>query len=633
MTTTAELFDQAVRLHQAGQLAQAEPLYRQVLQLDSRHAPALHLLGVLAHQIGRNDAAIPLIRQAIGINDRQPAFYSNLGEAYRASRRYAEAQACYQKALQLSPGFVAAHHNLGMLLHSTGQLAEAKAHYETAIRLQPNHVEAHNSLGNLLRSQGRLSEAVASYRAALQFRPQYAEALNNLGAVQVDLKQFAEAIEVLELSRQLQGGSAETHHNLGNAYKGLRQRDKAIECFQEALRIRPDFVEPRINWGMALQEQGDFAEAIECFQNVLARNPAQVDALNDLGLVYQQQNSFAKARECFENALRLQPDYAPARHSMGVLSLLQGDYERGWAECEWRKAALKDYHPPQPAWDGSPLPHGTILMVAEGGLGDTWQFIRYVSLVQERVGTVMLMVHPATVPLLRASGLTNVLTAKSVVPPCDVHVLFMSLPYIFNTRIDTIPSHVPYISPDAGLVEVWRQRLARFEGFKIGINWQGNPAFASDALRSVPLINFAPLAKVPDVQLISLQQQFGLEQLPSAREQFTIHELGEDVDKAAGAFMDTAAIMKNLDLIITSDTATAHLAGALGVPTWVAISDAPEWRWMIERDDSPWYPTMKLFRQPVLKDWLGAFINMARDLPGEIERLRRLPACGLATKE
>ena len=269
---------------------------------------------------------------------------------------------------------------------------------------------------------------------------------------------------------------------------------------------------------------------------------------------------------------------------------------------------------PQPRWDGSDLQGKTILLRAEQGLGDTLHFIRYAALVKQRGGTVVVACQKPLLRLLQTCpGIDRLVVRGTELPPFDVQAPLLSLPGIFQTALTSIPARVPYVFADAGLVEHWRQRLATLPGFKVGIAWQGNPQVSKVQPHFIPLGAFEPLARLPEVQLISLQKGPGAEQLTTLNPAFPVTDLGT-LDEAAGPFMDTAAIVKNLDLVISADTVTAHLAGALGVPTWVALPFFPDWRWLLDREDSPWYPTLRLFRQAETGGWPSVFARMTAAL-------------------
>jgi hypothetical protein len=297
----------------------------------------------------------------------------------------------------------------------------------------------------------------------------------------------------------------------------------------------------------------------------------------------------------------------------------EGDYAGGWAEYEWRWKCegFTQASVDVPVWDGGELAGRTLLVHSEQGLGDTLQFVRYLRLVEARSRRTVLEVQPPLVPLLVQSGFRNVIAKGSPLPPVDLRVVLMSLPGIFHTTLETIPGSVPYLAADPALIEKWRDILAGSDTFKIGIAWQGSTIYQADRLRSIPLAAFQSLA-MPGVELVSLQKGFGSEQLDAITGKFRVRDFGNDLDREHGAFMDTAAIMKNLDLVITSDTVTAHLAGGLGVRAWVALPFAPDWRWHHDRDDSPWYASLQLFRQPAWNNWQAVFERMANELRREI---------------
>jgi tetratricopeptide (TPR) repeat protein len=615
MSTVDALLAQAVDHHRAGRLPQAADLYQRIIANNARHADAWHLLGLVAHQSGDQPTAIEYIKRAIEIDDRHASFYNSLGEAKRAAGELLEARDCYFRALRADPAFAPAHFNLGLVLQDTGDRAAAIGHLQEAIRLQPVVAQSHNVLGNALRGQGRLNEAVSAYEEALRLRPDFPEALNNLGVTLVNLRRVDEGLALLRRSLQLKPAAAETYGNLGYAYKSVGRTTEAVVALEEALRLRADFVEPRGALGELLHEAGQLDDAAQCFQEVLRLRPQAFEARYALGDIYQQQGLAEQAESCFRQVIAQQPDFAPAHDHLGALCLSQGRFEEGWNECEWRwRAKVEPRDFAQPVWDGSPLDGKTILVHPEQGFGDTLQFLRYVPLLEQRGARVVVEVQAPLLPLARSSLTAEVVAFGSTLPSFDVHAPLLSLPGLVGTTLETIPATVPYLTVDPELVASWRERLATIGGYRVGIAWQGNPEFTYDRARSIPLIEFSQLARVPGVELISLQRENGLDQLPPARRHFTIHELGEDVDTEHGAFVDTAAAMKNLDLVITSDTATAHLAGALSVPVWVALGFAPDWRWMHDRQDSPWYPSMRLYRQTQWQEWASVFERMVRQL-------------------
>jgi hypothetical protein len=328
----------------------------------------------------------------------------------------------------------------------------------------------------------------------------------------------------------------------------------------------------------------------------------------------------------FDQALAIQPALAEARCDRGMLRLVQGDFAAGWPDYQWCRQSSGGWErAPGPQWDGSPLDGRGILLYVEQGYGDALQFIRYAPLVKARGGRVIVACPGRLIPILSTCrGIDEFYDSQSddQPPPFHAHAALTSLPGIFQTDLDSIPADVPYLSAGGELVEHWRKQLGDDGPLRVGINWQGNPKYGWDSYRSVPLAQFAPLADVERVRLFSLQKGFGIEQLALAP--LAVNDLGSRLDHDA-AFCDTAAVVRNLDLVITSDTALAHLAGALGAPVWVALPFGPDWRWLLHREDSPWYPTMRLFRQPRFGDWPAVFRRIAGELRRAVAAARDAP--------
>jgi hypothetical protein len=377
---------------------------------------------------------------------------------------------------------------------------------------------------------------------------------------------------------------------------------------------------------VALTEGEQLDAAIEHYRGLLASDPADFESLHRLGTIYLLKCELPAAREYFDRALQIESDHVEAHHNRAGALLLAGNLVEGLPDYEWRHR-LRDYPRvayPWKEWSGEPLAGRTIVLWAEQGFGDTLQFIRYAPLVKQQAARVAVMCSTTLRPLLtRTPGVDALLTPEGELIEADFCLPMMSLPYRLGTTLETIPAQVPYLFTDPKLVDHWRQRLGRWDGFTVGINWQGSPRLRADRKRSIPLIHYEPLAKVPGLRLFNLQKGPGLEQLTAVGQSWSVIDFGDEVDRSAGAFMDTAAIMQSLDLVITSDTVTAHLAGALGVPVWVALQLVPEWRWLLEREDSPWYPTMRLFRQQRAGDWPEVFQRMAGELARLSEDRRR----------
>jgi tetratricopeptide (TPR) repeat protein len=586
LATISEALTIATQHHQGGRLQAAEQIYRQILHVEPNHPDALHLLGLIAYQVGRHEIAIEFMG----------------------------------RALQLKPDYVEAHNNLGIALKDQGMLDEAVACYRRALGLKPDYVEAHNNLGLALKDQGKLDEAIACYRQALALRPDFAEAHSNLGITLNNQEKLDEAVACYRRALALKPDYADAYYNLGVALKDQRKLDEAIACFWRALALKPDNADAHYNLGNALKDQGKLDEAVACYRRALAQKPDFAEAQNNLGTALSDQEKLDEAAACYRRALALKPDYAEAHWNHALVTLLTGDFELGWAEYEWRCKTKQNHFQrrnyPQPLWDGQPLGGKTILLHAEQGLGDTIQFIRYAPLVQERGGCVVVECQASLRTLFAdCPGVQHLLARGDPLPPFAVQAPLLSLPWILGTTLDNIPACVPYLRADSELAETWRKELESLGGFKVGIVWQGNPQVKGDRRRSIPLRQYEALAQVEGVRLVSLQKGSGADQLHGLTERFSVLDLGDRLD-ARAAFMDTAAVMMNLDLIVTMDTAVGHLAGALGRPVWLALSLVPDWRWLLDREDSPWYPHHRLFRQSRPGDWSEVFERIASALRG-----------------
>jgi tetratricopeptide (TPR) repeat protein len=651
MSTPSDALAAGLEYHQSGQLAQAQQIYRQVVAAEPGNADAWNLLGAVCINLNQLDEAAAHLAEALRLRPDHFAAHDNLGVLLARQQRYAEAANSFQRALSLQPTHAVTELNLANALVRDGRVDEAIGHFQhvgaaapdllpaqtelaavlmkqdrvqeavaplrAVARLRPSDAKASFELAAALARVGRIDEAIEAYRETLRLKPDSAEACVNLGNLYTDRKQLDDAVESFRRAIQLRPRFAEAYLNLGCALTRQEKFALAREALEEAVRLKPDLSEAHNNLGIVLAEEAQFAEAMARYHQALTLRHDNVDAIYNLGIALLKQKMIASALDHFERALDLRPDYPEAHHNRAAALLLSENFPEGFAEYEWRFRS-KDYppfRPRWPVWNGEPLEGRTIVVCAEQGLGDTIQFVRYAGLLKNRAARVIVECPRVLRPILaRTPGVEGWLSADEPAPAADFCVPLLSLPHRLGTTHDTIPARVPYVFADEKLVESWRARLEEWDGFKVGIAWQGNPKCPGDRFRSIPLGRFVALAALAGVRLVSLQKGPGVEQLDEVREAWNVIDFGESLDAAGGAFMDTAAIMKNLDLVVTSDTATAHLAGALGVRTWVALPFMPDWRWLLERDDSPWYPTMRLFRQQQWGDWPEVFDRMARDL-------------------
>jgi tetratricopeptide (TPR) repeat protein len=539
------------------------------------------------------------------------------GLEHHQAGRLREAERIYQQILQTSPLDVNALHLLGLVHHQQGRHEAAIESIRRALEVQPSSPVFWANLSAVYGALGRHREAADAAGQALRLNPNHGEAYCNLGCALQALGDLDGAAANFAWAVQIRPNDVKAHSNLGVALREQGKLDEAARSLQKAREINPNYAEAHSNLGAVLREQGKLDEAVRSLQKALEINPRYAEAYRNLGVVFREQARFDEAIRSLQKALEFDPGYADAHKNLGLTLLRMGEFEAGWAHFEWRwRTGDKTFKPrnfSQPPWDGRPIEGKSLLVHAEQGLGDTLQFVRYAPLVRAQGCHVILECQTTLRTLLSDCPCIDRLLARGEDLPCfDYHVPLLSLPYFLGTHAGNIPADVPYLFAREDLVRVWRDRLSDSSGFKVGICWQGSPTYVGDRPRSITLAHFAALAEISGVNLISLQKGVGTEQLADAR--FAVRALGADWDETKGAFMDTAAVMRNLDLVVTADTAVAHLAGALGVPVWVALAKVSDWRWLLDREDSPWYPTMRLFRQETAGEWGPVFGRVAEAL-------------------
>jgi Tfp pilus assembly protein PilF len=590
--TPQATLQQAVSLHQQGLWPQAQSLYEDLLRQHPGHFDALHLLGVIALQVGNPRRAAELISQAIAIHPGNPAFHSNLGNARRELGQLDAALASFDQAIAQKPDFAEAHSNRGNVLLALGQPDAARASYEKALSLRPDYAEAWSNRGNALQALGHLQAALASHDRAIALRPGYADAHYNRGTVLKDLKRPADAVASYDQALRLRPDHADAHYNRGNALKELDQLDAALASYERALQARPGHAEAHANRGATLLQLGQVAEAIASY----------------------------------DQALRLQPDLADAHWNRSLALLLAGDFARGWPGYEWRwklpNMRLKPQRIDRPPWlGGEPLRGRTLLLHSEQGLGDAIQFCRYARLAADQGARVILQVPQVLAALMqRLHGVAEVVTEELPLPGFDLHCPLLSLPLAFRTGQDTIPGCGGYLASDPGRRAAWAARLGPRTGPRIGLVWSGSTGHLHDRQRSLRLAELLPHLPA-GLDCISLQKEVR-ETDQAALQASGIRHVGTELQD----FADTAALCDLVDLVISVDTSVAHLAGALGRPTWVLLPRIPDWRWMLGRDDSPWYASVTLYRQGPDRHWGPVLERLGHDLRRMVQEGQARPA-------
>jgi tetratricopeptide (TPR) repeat protein len=576
------IFDQAIAFHRAGLLNEAEQLYRQVLKTHPKSFDCQHLLGVITYQRGD----------------------------------YADAIAQIDLALKINSEVADAHLNRGNALKKLKRLEEALDSYDRAAALKPDDPMILNSRGSTLRDLERFSDALADLDAAITLKPDFSEAFNNRGNTYKDLELFDTALADYSQAIALNRNNADALSNRGNLYKKLERHDEALADYDQAVARDPRNAEAAYNRGTALLDLGRPEAALAEFDRAIALRPGYAEALYNRGLALMNLRRTEDALANYARVIALDPDHQPAHWNRSLCNLALGHYREGWVDYDRRIKTDELLMPWQncgrPQWSGNrDIAGKTIVLHAEQGFGDSIMAARYVRRVKELGARVVVGVPPALAPVMAQIAGIEVVTAVEALPPFDLHCPLMSLPRAFDTTVETIPADVPYLRAPAMHLDKWRARLPQ-ASLRVGINWAGRPDFRWDKVRSIGLGRMLPILATRNVKFFALQKDLRDADAELLRSHPHVTLLGPDIE----TFADTAAIVSHLDLVISSDTSIVHLAGALGKPVWILLHAAPDWRWLLDRTDSPWYPTARLFRQSKLGDWSGVVDEVRSALAG-----------------
>jgi tetratricopeptide (TPR) repeat protein len=583
MIMNSNCFAGAMHFYRMRQLPEAEAACRRMLALEPQHADALHLMGKMACEAGYHELAVGFVGKAIASKDTDACFHSTLGNAFRELSQFEKAAACQRRALALDPRCAVAHYELGSAFYQRGDAATAMECFRRVFALQPDLAGARHH-----HRMGWLREPEAVCRQILAIDPQNVDALHLLGVIAHEAGQYTIAVGFITKAISLRSSDASLYNSLGRAYRRLGKYDDAAESQRRALLLDPLFV----------------------------------DAYSDLGSVRYRRNDVTGAVASFRRALEIDPNHARTHFRLSRALLLLGDFAAGWAEYEWRWPAA-NFNSPMSAslyrqWRGEPLEGARILIQAEQGFGDTLQFVRYVPMVTERGGRVVLEVQPALGRLLsHFQGVDVVIPRGSDLPDFAWQCPLLSLPCVFGTELATIPAHIPYLEIQPSAARAWAARISG-AGLRVGVVWSGDATHKWDRYRSLrQLAMLAPLAGVDGVTFFSLQKGPPSAQAADPPAGMRLVDLSPQIDD----FADTAAAISQLDLVITTCTSVAHLAGALGKRVWILLSYVADWIWLMGREDSPWYPTARLFRQRAPDEWSPVIERVT-------EELRSLVAAG-----
>jgi len=590
----------------------AEDALLRAIKLTPNDVQLLYNLGFCQLFAQNIPNAIKTFEKILKIKPDVPEAYLNLGNAYISLNDLQRGESYYSQAVALRPDYHDAIFNLGTTYKKMNRLEDAERAFRKTSSLNPTSSENLYQLAVVLQARGKNQEAIATYKEALKYEPDSPRILYNLGVAHKDLDRYSEAVRFFKTVVAAQPENIKALNNLGITYHEINQMEAALEAFRRAIAVSPEFAEAYSNMGNVLLDEERFEEAVDAYAQAIAADPTFARAYYNLGCAYQTRNEHGKAVSMFEKAIAINHDFVEAHWNMSHSLLLQGGLQEGFNEYlwRWRRKETTQFHVGKPEWNGEPAIDKTLLVITEQGLGDSIQFIRYLPQVKKNVGKMYVACEPSLTHLFdKVPGIDAILEKKSlhnIAKVVDYFVPLLNLPTILGTTLQTIPNNIPYLRADQDRVEQYADISAPFKNkTKIGFVWQGSPTHKNDKKRSCSIDMFASLFEIEGTAFFSLQKQD-----KKIEDNYPVINLAPHLS----SFADTAALIDHLDLVISVDTSVAHLAGAMGKPTWLLLPYTPDWRWLLGQEDSPWYPTMRLFRQKERGDWEEVFSQVHTNL-------------------
>jgi tetratricopeptide (TPR) repeat protein len=606
-------YAQALTLFNEKNFRASANMCRRVIKKTPENVNVINLLAINAHNLKKYKTAAKLYLIANKISPNNPIILNNQGSILRLQGDINGAIAAYQQAITAAPQQMEARFNLARLYEDTAQPMKAIECYEKILLLDSNNIQALLRSGNLLQRLQQERVAIKAYKKILVLQPNNVAALLALAICLQSMELHHEAIGYYQKILALQPDNAQAYVNLGVAYKKIEAYDEAIECYHKALKLSPNIDYIYTNLANALSSANRREEALDYYNKALSLNSNSAEAYNGLGYAQHCLADYHDADINFNKALALNAQHVDAHFNKALNYLIQGNLQAGWEEYEWRmrkpEMAPMINKIPYPLWDGSPLDGRTLIVFAEQGFGDNIQFIRYLPLIEKHGGKVIFSTRPELYRLFeQIPGIDTLTNRGELVADVDCYLPLLSMPRLFNTTLETIPNDVPYLhayeNDIASFKNIFKSKKAKIN---VGMCWTGSPTHKNTQNRSCQVTDFLPLLELNDFRFYSLQKTLDAAALPSDLPLI-------DLSSQLTDFAMTAAAIANLDLVITVDTSVAHLAGAMGKPVWNLLSFSNDWRWMRDRSDSPWYPTMRLYRQPTLNDWDSIFTQVKHDL-------------------
>ena len=614
---------EAIVFHQSGQLQRAEQIYQQVLKISPRNADALNLLGFLAYQVGRYEVAVTLITKAIEVDSHQHIFYINLGLVWQDQGELDKSIEAYHRAIEINPNDSDVYNNLGNTLQAQGELDKSIEAYHRAIEINPNDSDVYNNLGNALQTRGELDKSIEAYHKAIEINSKDARIYYNLGAAQKKQGELDNAIQTYQRAIEINSEDAEIYNSLGTILQKQKKLDQAIKVYHRALEINSNYGEAFYNLGLALQEQGELDQAIQSYSRALEINPDYSEAYNNLGNTLKEQGKLEDAVLAYQSALRINPDYSEAHNNLGLVLLLQGDFSSGWREYEWRLKCkglgffLNKRDFPQEFWNGSDLNGKTILVWAEQGIGDEIMLASMLPTLLKMNSSIIVECDKRLVPLLHRSFPSIQFVPRE--DPANPKLLDLAIDYQIPMgslgqwlRVDEdafLLAQGSYLQACPNQVRCLQEKYRDLAGNKllVGISWKSTGIDKRRA-QTKNIIN------LNNISFVNLQYGDIREEIEAyaAMTGYSMY-IDEHIDPLSD-LDGFAAQVSSLDLIVSTSNTTVHMSGGLGKKVWVLLSSRPDWRWMLEKESTPWYQTVRLFRQEKLGDWDGLIQRVGSDL-------------------
>lgn len=633
----------------------AYSIYLKVLNLGHPSVTALANLGAIAVMKADYDNAIKFLEKAITKDKNYLDAWINLGIALKAKNQLQDAHACFNKAIEIDPNNAIIHNNIGITYKRLNNIEAAIFHYSKAAELDSNYFEAyfnlaiayqainndkgalenyqntlkinknykqaHNNLGLLYKDSGNITEAIECFQQALLIDQFYCDAISSLADTYNYVEKYELAIKTYKKILEIDEGNIITHLKIAENFKQLKQYQSAFDQLQLARKYAPYDINVLNEIGVIEMDLNNINKSIAIFETALTINSDHPGILSNLAMALQDKGELTKANELYRKAILIYPQHPEANHNLGLLLLLNGNYQEGWQYHEWRFAGKEQKLPARPNCEPLKVfnlnPKLNLLVMAEQGLGDTLQFMRYIPLLKKQVNKLYFCAQPPLESIIKSSGINdNFLLLDQAMQIKDaVWMPLLSIPMHLNIEPNNVIANEPYIHTPASLIDKWRKKLCNENHLIIAINWQGNPNAekSNNKNRSIPLKIFEALSTIPNIKLLSLQKGYGSEQLDDCSFRHKFVSIQNDISNTWD-FCETAAIIKCCNLVITSDTSIAHLAAALGHPTWLLIKKIPDWRWGLDTESSFWYPSMRIFRQEQQGDWQALMQRVKEEL-------------------